>query len=1203
MSTVYQQYEQFLRAKAIAAVEGGFEAQNMHPGHFPHQQVSIQWAARRGAALVASSFGLGKTRVQIELLRQAHRVTGKPVLEVCPLGVKHQFMHLDGPAMGVTFEYVRTDAEVADALQRTPYLITNYERLRDGNISEASVKLLGGVALDEAAILGNLGTETEQVFKVLFRDTPYRWCATATPAPNDYRQLLYFGEFLGVMDASQGLTRWFERNPDKAGDLRLMPHMAEEFWLWVASWCLFVTKPSDLGFDDTGYDIPPFDLHWHRLTSDHKAAWDLTDSFGQAYLFKDTAAGVQQAMKEKRSSLPDRIAEALATVGSIPADEQVVVWCHLNDEQDALERGLKAMGVTFSSIRGSMQDEDKEQQLFKWINKEARVLLSKPEMLGAGPNFQQAHHMIFCGVTFKFRDTIQAIHRQVRFGQLHRVQIHFIHTDAEDHVVSVFMDKWSNHDALVANMRQIVQEYGLTNESLRSEMRRSIGVTRQQEKGSYYTLTNNDCVLELMAMADNSIDEIVTSIPFGNHYEYVASLNDFGHNQTDADFWLQMDFLIPHLLRVLKPGRMAAIHTKDRLLYSHQTPHGMMEVDYFTHDTARAFRKHGFISYGEIFIPTDVVRENNSTYRLGWTEACKDGTKMGVGLCEKVLLFRKPPTDRSRSYADEPVVKSKAAYSRGRWQIDAHQHWRSNGETLHLPQEDPTLLYGMSGSQVYRWHRDFSRNNPYDYEQHVAFNEAMGERLPARFMMMPPQAPPEYADSVWTDVLFMNTLNMAQARRRIAKHVCLAKGSLVLTDNGYKPIQDVQVGDMVLTHKGRWRPVLVMQNTGVRPVVNLSAQGVPGLKLTPDHKLWARKSNWVRERDGAERVEPDWIPAEDMGNGYVNLKLPPEQSTSLTHRELWMLGRWIADGHVGARGEFVVSIGPDKISEFERMAGDWAGTSRELSAIQIRLKDLPAGLRAALLQCGRGADNKQLPAWAMSLPPDDAKSLLDGYLSGDGCFVESKQRWMASSVSKPLLLGLAMLVQRTYGVIASVYPGRSAGTTTIEGREVNTKQDWILAFRISEGRRTRPFILDDGAWKRVKSVEPAGEIETWNLRVADDNSYTAEGCIVKNCPFPIDIVQRLIRRFSNEGETILDPFSGIGTTAMVAVQMGRSGVGIELNPLYWQESVKYCYEAEVKRNSPSLFDLIEEDATEEDVDYIDEDALDLELAELETGDD
>jgi DNA modification methylase len=764
-------YQKFLLDKVQATGQTGFSvnAEEMHPSLMPHQRDMVRWAAQRGKALIAASFGLGKTRLQIELLRHAHQHTGRPVLVVCPLGVKHQFVTEDGAAMGVTFVYVRNDAEVLAA--DTPYLITNYERVRDGNIGAETLGRLGAVTLDEGAILGNLGTKTQDQFNMLLAEIPYRWVATATPAPNDYRQMIYFADFLDVMDAGQALTRFFGRNPDKAGDLQLMPHMEKDFWLWVASWALFVDKPSDLGYDDTGYVMPELEIHWHRIAADHAKAWEMTDQNGQRFLLKDTAAGVTQAMKEKRDSLAARIQQALAIVDREPT-AQMVIWCNLNDEQSALERGLKARGVTYASVHGSLEPEEQEARLYTWKHQEARVLVAKPSMLGSGVNLQQAHIAIYAGLDFKFRDFIQSVHRLQRYGQTHTVQLHGIHTDAEDHVVDILLGKWRQHDAMVARMRAIVQEYGLTNEALVSEMRRALGVTRQERRGRYWTAINNDCVLETMQMPDNSVDEIVTSIPFGNHYEYVASLNDFGHNPSDSDFWQQMDFLIPELLRVLKPGRMACIHAKDRLLYGHQTHHGMMEVDYFTHDCARAFRKHGFVAYGEIFIPTDVVRENNSTNRLGWTENCKDSSKMGVGLSEKVLLFRKPQTDKSRSYADEPVRKDKKAYSRGRWQIDAHSLWRSNGLALQTPADNPDLLQSMDGSQVFNWYRDWSKANPYDYHQHVAFNEAMGERLPAKFMLMPPQAPEGYEESVWTDVLFFRTLNLSQARRRVEKHIC-----------------------------------------------------------------------------------------------------------------------------------------------------------------------------------------------------------------------------------------------------------------------------------------------------------------------------------------------------------------------------------------------------------------------------------------------
>jgi hypothetical protein len=408
----------------------------------------------------------------------------------------------------------------------------------------------------------------------------------------------------------------------------------------------------------------------------------------------------------------------------------------------------------------------------------------------------------------------------------------------------------------------------------------------------------------------------------------------------------------------------------------------------------------------------------------------------------------------------------------------------------------------------------------------------------------------------------------------LENHICLARDSLVLTGRGFIPIQDVQVGDLALTHKGRWRPVQVVANTGVRPVIALHAQGVAALELTPEHEVWARKSGWVRERDGAERIDPGWIRADESVGGYVNLKLPPVHDSDLSECECWLLGRWLADGHVGARGDFYVSIGHEKVDEFERMAGEYAGSSAKRTAIQYRLKGLRPVFIEALNRCGRGAEGKQISADLLALPKEKAASLLAGYLSGDGHFLPDRSRWMATSISRPLLLGMAMMAQRVHDAVASLHAGRAPGKTIIEGREVNTQQEWVLSFDIPGDRRKSQFILDDGAWKKVRSANAAGEVETWCLRVEEDASFTAEGCIVKNCPLQFDIVDRLIERYSNPDELVYDPFGGIMTVPYRAILKGRRGQASELNTAYFFDGVQYLKAAEREHAMPDLFDTL-----------------------------
>lgn len=269
-------------------------------------------------------------------------------------------------------------------------------------------------------------------------------------------------------------------------------------------------------------------------------------------------------------------------------------------------------------------------------------------------------------------------------------------------------------------------------------------------------------------MKSDSVGLIHTSIPFGNHYEYSANYNDFGHNENTERFFEQMDYLTPELLRVLEPGRVAAVHVKDRVLFGNATGTGMPTVEPFHAQCIEHYMKHGFQYFGMITVVTDVVRENNQTYRLGWTEQCKDGSKMGVGCPEYILLFRKLPTDHSTAYADDPVKKSKEEYTRARWQIDAHGYWRSSGDRLLTKDE----IKQFPVSKLQAAYRKYSRETVYNYEEHVKLAEELDQdgKLPATFMVVAPGSWNQM--EVWDDINRMRTLNANQQRRRLQMHVC-----------------------------------------------------------------------------------------------------------------------------------------------------------------------------------------------------------------------------------------------------------------------------------------------------------------------------------------------------------------------------------------------------------------------------------------------
>jgi DNA modification methylase len=1157
-------YHEFLISKIPTIPKQGFTPDSSCPEWFkPHQVDCSHWAIEKGRAALFESFGMGKTVQQLQIMKWVHEKTGGKVLFVAPLGVRQEFTLNDGPRMGMKVIYCRTDAEVAAA--DSPYIITNYERVRDGGIDPAQFT---GATLDEASCLRSYGSLTTQTFVELFRDIPYRFVATATPSPNEFLELINYAHFLGVMDRGQALTRFFQRDSKKAGNLTLYPHMEDQFWLWVASWAVFVNRPSDLGYSDEGYDLPELNVQWHEVQADQGQPGDFRDSFGQALLFEKPGGGIKHVAKNRRKTKDQRIQKAADIIAADP-DSHWIIWHYLESERAEIQKLIPDSVAVY----GSQDIDDREQIVQDFSNGKISKLSSKPELLGSGCNFQRhCHKAIFIGPTDKFNDFIQAVHRIHRFLQKHGVELHIIYADTQYDTVVIMRNKWERHNELTLRMREIIKQHGLSGEALRMKFERTLGTKRAEVTGKTYRAIHNDCVEELKNFESDSIDEIVTSIPFSDHYEYSPSINDFGHNNGDDGFFKQFDFLVPELLRVLKPGRIAAIHTKDRIQYGKMTGHGMYTVNAFSDKTVQAFQKHGFLYMGRITIDTDVVRENAQSYRLGWSENAEDSTKMGCGSTEFVLLFRKwEPAYSPNGTANgpDPVKKDNSAYTRSHWQLQACGIWRSNGNELLSPE----MIARMTMGDIMYWWKSYCETNGYDYEKHVQFCQAVEDlgHLPSGHMLFPPSS---NNPDIWTDILRINTLNTALSMKQEQSHVCLAEGSMVLTHKGYKPIEEIDLGDLVLTHKGRWMPVVAKQCTGVNDVVQVKAQGVHNLTLTPTHKVWARNGNGVaKAKQKAISSEPDWVQAKDLDNCYVNLKMPPTMEPANTNKlHWWLVGRWLADGHFGARGCVYISVGRHKQAAFEAKAGELVGPpSGRTTALQYRVRDAGSAVRDILEDCGHGAAGKHIPAIAYTLPEEYAKELLDGYLSGDGHFDADRNKWYCSSVSKELLMGLNFLVQRVHGDIASIHPGREAGTAVIEGRTVDTQQEWILSW--GHKSYSFSFMADDGAWKRVKSIIPAGQATTWNIRVAEDESYTAEGCVVKNCPLQLDVIQRLIERFSNPGDTILDPFGGVHSVPYQAIKMGRKGVGIELNPEYWRMGVSFCERAEQKLLAPTLFDL------------------------------
>jgi hypothetical protein len=644
-----------------------------------------------------------------------------------------------------------------------------------------------------------------------------------------------------------------------------------------------------------------------------------------------------------------------------------------------------------------------------------------------------------------------------------------------------------------------------------------------QQQTDRYAIYNGDSVELIKALPDASVGMSVFSPPFSSLYTYSASDRDMGNCAGDDEFAKHFDFLVKDLFRVMQTGRLVAIHCMN--LPTSKANDGYIGIKDFRGDLIRMFQSHGFIYHSEVCIWKDPIIAMQRTKALGLLhkQVVKDSCMSRQGIPDYLVVMRKPGAN------DNPVS--------GPFDLDEF-----------AGTDKPSPCSDRTRDSINVWQR--------------------------------------YASPVWMDINPGNTLQyMAGRHKDDNRHICLARDSRVLTRNdGYKPIQDVNIGDLVLTHKGRWMPVIAKQKTSdSADVVSVNAGGVSNLTLTPDHKLWARDSNSVtsHHKQKAMSMDPEWIKAEDLGKSYLNLQLPPIEYSDLTAQEWWIIGRWIADGHLHTRSDdgrtsLHISGGNHKLDCLMDNLGEYAGSTHSpgSSCTQVRIKDPARKLRDVIERCGKYAHLKQIPVEAYGLDKELAASFLDGYLSGDGHFQEDRKRWYLTSASKDLLMGLQFIVQRVYGVTSTLHAGRGDREIVIEGRVCQAKQEWVMSFQ-THGYSFN-FVDDMGAWKKVKSVANAGMSETWNIRVMEDASYTAEGCIVKNCPLQLDVIHRAIDLWSNPDDIVFTPFMGIGSEVYQALKMGRRAIGFELKPSYYDLAKRNIGEVadQINTSETPLLDLL-----------------------------
>lgn len=612
-------YNEFLARKALRVEAVGFDALPFAVDLFPFQRDIVALACKLGRFCIWADCGMGKTAMQLEWARQVCEYTGGRVLILAPLAVSHQTVR-EAEKFGI--DGVAFAARPGDTDARI--VVTNYQKL-----SHFDPAQFVGVVLDESSILKAVDGKTRSEILAAFSWTPYRLACSATPAPNDFMELGNHAEFLGVMTREEMLAMFFVHDGGDTSQWRIKGHAQGKFWEWVCTWAVTIRKPSDIGYDDGAFQLPPLTMH-DRVV--HTPIEALTDENGQRGLFAQQALSLGDQRAVQRASLELRVAEAV-TLANQPG--QWIVWCHLNDESSALAAQIDGA----VEVSGGDTDEHKESAMLGFQRGDIRVLVSKASICGFGMNFQNCHQVVFVGLSHSYESFYQAIRRCWRFGQNSPVDAYVVYDWAEGAVVENLRRKERESGEMAERMVEIMRQNTL--EQLQQVQRTVTPYMETVTSGEGWTAYQGDCVEGVRRLADNSVHYSIFSPPFASLYTYSNSDRDMGNSKNPGEFEQHFQFLVKELHRVIMPGRLVSFHCMN--LPTSKQHHGVIGIRDFRGDLIRMFEAEGFVFHSEVCIWKDPVTAMQRTKALGLLhkQIVKDSAMSRQGVPDYLVTMRK----------------------------------------------------------------------------------------------------------------------------------------------------------------------------------------------------------------------------------------------------------------------------------------------------------------------------------------------------------------------------------------------------------------------------------------------------------------------------------------------------------------------------------------------------------------------------------
>ena len=614
-------YKDFLTSKQLVSPANGIQINrdDLHSMLFDFQKDLSTWALKKGRAAIFATTGLGKTFMQLEYARLAARRT----LILAPLAVAKQTVR-EASKLSIEVVYSREQSGVA----LSGITITNYEHLHKFNPAE-----FGAVVLDESSILKSLDGKTRTALIRMFQSTPMRLCCTATPAPNDIAEIANHAEFLGLMTRAEMLACFFVHD-DKGW--RLKGHAKEPFYRWLASWGMTVNKPSDLGYEDNGFALPPLTIKPTFVQSTYRP---------EGQLFATKLKGITERSSARKQTMKDRIAKAVKIIKAEP-DESWLIWCGMNDESKLLA-GLLPDAV---EVKGSDSVQHKEDSLLGFAEGRIKQLITKPSIAGFGLNLQACARMIFVGLGDSYEQYFQSIRRCWRFGQSRPVTAHIVLSDAEHVIYDNVMRKEREFETMSKKLIENVAEY--ERDEIAPGTKSKFKYEKKDASGEGWHLMLGDSAERLKEIGESTIDLSVFSPPFGSLYTYSNTERDLGNSKTPAEFWQHFSFISKELLRVTKPGRNVCVHVAQIPLQKGKD--GVIGLSDFRGETVRHFVDTGFIYHGEACIDKDPQAQaiRTKSKALLFVQVHKDSVWSRPALADYIIILRKPGENEVQIHPD-----------------------------------------------------------------------------------------------------------------------------------------------------------------------------------------------------------------------------------------------------------------------------------------------------------------------------------------------------------------------------------------------------------------------------------------------------------------------------------------------------------------------------------------------------------------------